>query len=176
MIKLYLKKTLLIIVFFLFILGIYFIGYSVLGFLSSFFKHTAIRYSILMGIPTLIALRLVYKCRVKDQNLKIDYVNHIRSSDATDRKINIKNEINYFKTFKPLIAEISAVATIMLPIFIAIGFSLKNEASFFVNFLAGIIVFAFVVTIYAVLDAAFWMLVHKQWLGDALWSGEKHGE
>lgn len=163
MLKLYFKKLLLIIVFAFSIIGVFFLGYAILGLLSSFFQHPVIRYSILMGVPTLLVLRLVYKWRVKDQNLKIDYMNYRTSTDTAETKIDIKNEINYFKTFKPLQAEILAFATIMFPFVVAIGFSAGNGASFFVNFLVGIIVFSLIVSVYAVLDAAFWILVHKQW-------------
>lgn len=117
-----------------------------------------------MGVPTFFVLRLVNKGRIKNQNLKIDYMNYLRNLGTTNLRIDVKNEINYFNTFKPLHAEVLAVATLLLPFVIAIGFSAENEASIFVNLLIGLLIFSLFVGIYAVADIALWILVHKKWL------------
>ena len=162
--KLYFKKLFSIILFAFCILGVFFISYSILATVSNFFKHPAIRYTILMGVPTFFVLRLVNKGRIKNQNLKIDYMNYLRNLGTTDLRIDVKNESNSFKTFKPLHAEVLAVATLLLPFVITIGFSTENEASIFVNFLIGLVIFSLFVGIYAVADIALWILVHKNWL------------
>lgn len=162
--KLYFKKLFSIILFAFCILGVFFISYSILATVSNFFKHPAIRYTILMGVPTFFVLRLVNKGRIKNQNLRIDYMNYIRDLSITDLRIDLRNEINYFKTFKPLYAEVLAVATLLLPFVIAIGFSTENEASIFVNLLIGLLIFSLFVGIYAVADIALWIVVHKKWL------------
>ena len=77
--KLYFKKLFSIILFAFCILGVFFISYSILATVSNFFKHPAIRYTILMGVPTFFVLRLVNKGRIKNQNLKIDYMNYLRN-------------------------------------------------------------------------------------------------
>lgn len=162
--ELYFKKLFSIILFAFCILGVFFISYSILATVSNFFKHPAIRYTILMGVPTFFVLRLVNKGRIKNQNLKIDYMNYLRNLGTTNLRIDVKNEINYFNTFKPLHAEVLAVATLLLPFVIAIGFSAENEASIFVNLLIGLLIFSLFVGIYAVADIALWILVHKKWL------------
>lgn len=164
MFKLYFKKLFLITIFTFSILSVFVLSYSVLATLSNFFKHPAIRYTILIGTPTFFILRLVNKGRIKKQNLKIDYMNYIRDLGTTDLKLDIKNEINYFKTFQSLHAEVLAFATLLLPFVVAIGFSTGNEASFIINFLVGILVFSLLVSIYLVADIALWILVHKNWM------------
>lgn len=164
MLKLYFKKLFLITIFTFSILSVFVVSYSVLVSISNFFQHPAIRYTILMGTPTFIVLRLVNKGRIKKQNLKIDYMNYIRDLGTADLKLDIKNEINYFKTFQPLHAEVLAAATLLLPFVVAIGFSTENESSFFVNFLVGIFVFSLLVSIYLVADVALWILVHRNWM------------
>ena len=54
--KLYFKKLFSIILFAFCILGVFFISYNILATVSNFFKHPAIRYTILMGVPTFFCL------------------------------------------------------------------------------------------------------------------------
>jgi len=164
MFKLYFKKLFLIIAFLFFILGVYYICWPIFVSIANFFEYPAIRYTILMGIPTFFVLMFVYKRRIENPSLRIDYIKYIRSLSTTDLKFDIRNEINYFKTFKPLHAEAMAFTTLILPFVIGIGLTVENDASFLVNCFAGIIVFSLLVGIYLVSDIAFWLLVHKNWL------------
>lgn len=164
MLQLYFKKLFLIIAFLLSVLGVYYICSPMLVSIANFFARPAIRYTILMGVPTFLVLMLIYKKRVDNQSLRADYVKYIRSLNTTDLKLNIRNEINYFKTFKPLHAQALAITTLLLPFTIGIGITVENDASFLVNCFAGLVVFSLIIGICLVLDAAFWLLVHRNWL------------
>ena len=130
MFRLYLKKLFLIIGFFFAILGVYFVCFIFLSTLANFFKESFLHFAILVGVPTFIVLRYVYKSRVRNHSLRIDYLNYIRSLDAVSLKDKIKSEIIYLKSFQPLQAEILAFATIMLPFVVAIGVTADNGAPF----------------------------------------------
>ena len=99
MFKLYFKKLFLIIAFLFLILGLYYISWPILVSFSNFFEYPAIRYTILMGIPTFFMLMFVNRRRIENQSLRVDYIKYIRNLSATNLKLNIKNELNYFKTF-----------------------------------------------------------------------------
>jgi len=162
--KLYFKKLFSIILFAFCILGVFILCYSVLATISNFFQHPAIRYTILMGAPTFLVLRYIYMGRIKNKRLRTDYMNYIRGLDTTELKLDLKSEINYFKTFKPLYAEVLAVATLLLPFVIGIGVFSGNEALLFVNILVGFLIFSLFLSTYVVADVALWILVHKKWL------------
>ena len=162
--KLYLKKLFLIIAFSLSILGIYYICSPMLMSIANFFAHHAIQFTILMGIPTLLVFMFIYKKRVNNQSLRTDYVKYIRSLNTADLKLNIRNEINYFKTFKPLHAETLAITTLILPFAVGIGTTVENDASFLVNCFAGLVVFSLIVGVCFVLAVTFWLFVHRNWL------------
>ena len=164
MFKLYLKKLFLLIGFNFAIIGIYFLGYPIVGTMANFFQNPVIHYTILMGVPTFIVLILVYKGRTKNQNIRNDYMNYMKSVDTIELKVTLKNEIAYFKSFQSLHTEILAFATIMLPFVVAIAITVENEASFFANLLAGIILFSLFVIVYTILDILFWVFVHKKWV------------
>ena len=164
MFKLYLKKLFLIIGFLLAILAVYHICWPIFVSFANFFEYPAIRYSILIGIPAFFVLMFVYKRRMENKSLKLDYIKYVRSFSADDLKFDIRKEFNYFKTFKPLIAEAMAVTTLILPFVIGIGFTVENDASLLVNCLAGLVIFSLFVGIYLIADIAFWVLVHKNWL------------
>lgn len=162
MLKLYLKKLFLIIAFSLSILGIYYICSPLLMSIANFFAHPAIRFTILMGVPSFCVLMFIYKKRVDNQSLRTDYVKYIRSLNTTE--LNIKNEFNYFKTFKPLHAEALAITTLLLPFAVGIGMTVENDASFLVNCFAGLVVFSLIIGICLVWAVAFWLFVHRNWL------------
>ena len=164
MFKLYFKKLFLIIAFLFLILGLYYISWPILVSFSNFFEYPAIRYTILMGIPTFLMLMFVNRRRIENQSLRVDYIKYVRNLSTADLKLNIKNELNYFKTFKPLHAEAIAFATLILPFVIGIGITIENDAPFLINCLVGLIVFSLFICIYLVLDIALWLLVHRSWL------------
>ncbi|MBE5951701.1 MAG: hypothetical protein E7260_08945 [Lachnospiraceae bacterium] len=164
MLKLYLKKLFLIIGFFFVILGVFFPCYFITSTIANLFQTPFVHYIILMGVPTVIVLKLVYKGRTKNQNLRNDYIDYISSVGTAERKFKLESEIIYLKSFQPLQAEILAFATIILPFVVAIGISVEKEASFMANFLTGIIVFSLLVCVYLILDVLFWIYVHKKWL------------
>lgn len=164
MLKLYLKKLFLIIVFSISILGVYYIFSPMLMSIANFFVHPAMRFTILMGVPTFLVVMFIYKKRVDNQGLRNDYVKYIRSLNTTNLKLNIRNEIDYFKTFQPLHAEALAITTLILPFAIGIGMTVENDASFLVNCLAGLIIFSLIIAICFVLAVAFWLFVHRNWL------------
>lgn len=164
MFKLYFKKLLLLIGFNLAIIGICILGYPIIGTLANFFQHPVIHYTILMGVPTFIVLMLVYKGRIKNQNLRNDYMNYIKSVDAIERKVTLKYEMSYFKSFQPLHAEILAFATIILIFVVAIAITVENAASFWANLLTTITLFSLFVIVYTILDILFWVFVHRKWM------------
>ena len=120
--------------------------------------------TILVGVPIFCVLMFVNKRRIENQSLRIDYVKYIKSLSTTDLKFNMKNEINYLKSFMPLRAEAMAFSTLILPFVMGIGLTVENDASVLVNCIAGLIVFSLIICIYLVLDIAFWLFVHKNWL------------
>lgn len=164
MFRLYLRKLFLIIGFFFAIIVVFFPCFLVTSTIANFFENPVIHSMILMGVPTFIVLRYVYKSRVRNHSLRIDYLNYIRRLDAVKLKDKIKNEILYLKSFQQLQAEILAFATIMLPFVMEIGVTSDNGAPFFAKVFAGIIMFSMFVGGYLILDVLFWMFVHKKWL------------
>ena len=168
MIKLYFRKIFSIIICSLAIFFVYYLAYMILGLIFSFFKALVIRYSILMGIPTFIVLRFVYKSRFKNQNYKIDYIKYMRENKEIKININIKDEFCYLKNFDPFKAEVLAASTIVLPFIVAMLFSIENEASVFLNIFASLIIFVLITAIYSFLDFAFWILVHKSWINNTV--------
>lgn len=164
MFKLYFKKLFFTIAFLFLIMGLYYISWPILVSFSNFFEYPVIRYTILMGIPALLILMLVNRGRIENQGLRMDYIKYIRNLSSTDLKFNIRNELNYFKTFKPLYAEVMAFVTLILPFVIGIGITIENGAPFLVNCIAGLIVFSLFICVYLVLDIALWLLVHRSWL------------
>lgn len=164
MLKLYLKKLFIIITLAISIMAVCYICYPVIGSIANLFYQPAIRYTILIGVPTILVLIFVYKRRIHNLDLRDDYIKHMKILDATDSKRDLKKEFNYFKTFKPLQAEVLAFATVILPLVVAIGLTVENGASVWINCLVGIIVFFLIVSVYFVLDITFWLLIHKIWL------------
>ena len=148
MFKLYFKKLFLIILFTIFVLGVYYVCSPMLITISNFFEHPAIRYTILVGVPIFCVLMFVNKRRIENQSLRIDYVKYIKSLSTTNLKFNIKNEINYLKSFMPLRAEAMAFSTLILPFVMGIGLTVENDASVLVNCIAGLIVFSLIICIY----------------------------
>ena len=164
MFKLYFKKLFFAIVICFLILGIYYVCYPILASISNFFKSPVIRYTILIGVPVFLVVMYIYKRRVENQILRIDYIKYIRNLSATDLKLNVKNELNYLKTFKPIRAELMAFITLILPFVIGIGITIENSAPFLVNFFAGLIIFSLFTCIYLISDISVWFLVHRSWL------------
>jgi len=147
---------------------VYYVAYMILGLISSFFKALVIRYTILIGIPTFIVLRFVYKSRFNNQDHKIDYIKYMRENKGTKININIKDEFCYLKNFDSFKAEVLAALTVVLPFIIAILFSIENESSVFSNIFAGLIILVLITAIYSFLDFTFWILVHKSWINNTI--------
>ena len=163
MFRLCLRKLLTIIAFLFALAVIFYIFYPVLGSFGNFFHQSSIRYTITFGIPTLWVLILIFKSRLNSRDFRTDYISFMRSLETTDLKFNIKHELNYFKTFKPLHADVIAFATLLLPFVVAIGVTVENDASTLVNCIAGLIIFSVFLGVWLALDIALWLLVHKRW-------------
>ena len=168
MFRLCLRKIFTIIVFVIAISIVFYVFYPALGSFGNFFHQSSVRYLITFGIPALWVLIMIFKSRFDNRELRTDYIEFIRNQENADLKFNIKTELNYFKTFKPLHADAIAFAVLFLPLVVAIGFTVENEASAFVNCIAGLIIFSVFLVICVGFDIFLWLLIHKFWLKNSI--------
>lgn len=135
---------------------IYYIGFSALMTASNFFKALWIRYVVLFGIPALIILVMVYRRRAENAEIRRCYLKY---SDT--KKMGIKQEFSYILRFADFRMESAAFATILLPFIVGIG--IENQAPWWANILAGIIMFCLCEGGICLLDWMLWFLVHNKW-------------
>lgn len=156
MVKLYFKKLLSMFLSVALLILIYYIGFSALMTASNFFKALWIRYVVLFGIPALIILVMVYRRRAENAEIRRCYLTY-----SAPPKTGVKQEFLYILRLADFLMELAAFATILLPFLVGIG--IENQAPWWANILAGIIMFCLFEGGYFLLDWMLWLLVHNKW-------------
>lgn len=158
MIKLYFKKIFWAILLITMILVIYYVGFNTLYTIANIFdKESPVWHIILFGIPALGSLFFLYCIRIGNREKRTQYVNDLR-----DDRFAVLKDVLYIIKSKDYMAEILALHTIALPLFLFAGI---NEKTPLIPFLLGTIALIAISSIvFSIVDISLWLLVHKSWL------------
>lgn len=132
-------------------------------------KNEELKYFSILLIPVFIMILYIHRMRINKYDEKLKYYDSMKEKNFSLHS-DISSIVNNFE-FR---MGIAAFSTLMLPLFFILLSSV--DELFIFEFIAGIITFGIIITIYTLIDLTSWHFVHKNWINQRITNNDEQNE